>query len=230
MWIPATRALMVVSHIAFLLPIAVSFANLFFAQGIVWALVTTVSTLYHTCEVYPTACVSTYLTLLRVDTILSFTVSLVIVLSLVYPLVPIPIHLEFTLIGIFFLANVVLGLFVFPGHGSQFTMSIATGVFVIAASIAAYLRSGKERRYRGGDYWRWFHERIHVPLYFGGLVLLLLGVFLYFCDDLFGAHVYPITHMFWHVTIGLGAGVVLVGVRPYVKRKKVVYSKENMPR
>jgi len=220
MWTPATRALMVLSHLAFLIPVGISLANLFYAQALIWAAVTTVSTLYHTCEVYPSACVSTYLMLMRIDTLTSFTVSLVIVLAIVYPLWPVPIHLEFALIGIFFLANVVVGFLVPPGTGSQFALSLATGLFVLVAAVAAYVYGGRERRRRRGDYWRWFRERIHVPLYFGGVVLLLCGVFLYFCSWVFDPAVYPITHMFWHVGIGLGAGFVLAGVRPYVKRKK----------
>lgn len=215
MWNDALRFMMVFSHVVFLLPIVLCFWNRFYAQALIWLAVTVVSTMYHSCDVYPGTCLMDLLTHIRVDTLVSYTVVISVAMMISYPLLPIPFHLEFGLAGAFFLANILLGMFVPPGHFTQFLFAVGAGFTLLIGSLIAVFFGKDERRERKKRKRDWFCKRVVVPMYVSGVASMILGAIMYICPEIFGDTVYPVTHLFWHLCVGVGAAMVLYSIWPY---------------
>jgi len=221
MWTPALRVTMVASHLVFVFPIAVLLNYRWFFQAIVWIVVTVVSTMYHACQVYPSACIVSYGTVARWDMTYAMTVMIVVALELIYPLVSFRFPVQFLIVGLFYLVNVgflwareiVPALYDISVH---MFMTITCCVLILIVAVMVFVCNNRERARRKRDYWRWFHERIAWPWYFGGVFVSLVGVFMYTCDWWIDPDMYAMTHMLWHVGVGVGVGMTLIGLHPYV--------------
>jgi len=209
--------MVVASNAAFLPAVALCFWNRFYAQALIWAAVTAVSTAYHSCQVYPSTCLASLFVHFRVDVLFSFTVAISVAMMLAYPFFPIPLHLEFGLAGLYFLANVCLALVVPPTHFSQYVLASGAAIALLIGSVLAFFLSKRERKERRKRPWRkWFAKRTVVPMYVFGIISMLLGMFMYFCPAIFDPALYSATHIFWHLGVGVGASMVLYSIWPYV--------------
>ena len=222
MWTPALRIIMITSHIAFILPIAMSAHLRLWLQVVAWVVITVISTLYHFCQSFPgIGCVAHITILQQWDTAYAITMMAFIVFSVTYPLVPMPFYAELLLALAFGVFNGVALSF---GAGSislnwstimHVGLCASIGVMFLVAMIFAFVYRHKEIRKRAKKgYWFWFTRRISKPWYFGGIAVCCFGFFLYTMVFYIEDHIYPFVHPLWHIMMGIGPAMILAGVWP----------------
>jgi len=211
MWDPITRAMVVASHVLFLFPISVILFYRLWFHAVVWALVTIVSTMYHSCQVYPATCVVPYSDVGRWDMTFATTIAMLIFLEILYPMLSFPFYTEMLVVGLFYLLNVgclAVRSFVpwIAYYVAQWVIVVGTTSLASIAVIVVYVRARKSApKHR-------FRDTVSLPWYILGLLVTAAGAVFYFCCTIDGT--YPVLHTLWHSCIGIGMGCVMIGIWP----------------
>jgi len=141
-----------------------------------------------------------------------------------YAFIAIPIWAELTVIGLFFLFNLILS-FIFGGLDVIYVIMLVYTImiFIVAAAVLVmrYFNHKVMVRHHKYDMLSMIRKRVKGVWYVSGIFIMCYSLLVFFPFHLIvGEQVYPISHGFWHLGVGIGVSFVFYSMHDHIQTKQ----------